>query len=216
MQLNRTRIKICGITRLEDALQAVALGVDALGFVFVPSSPRYVSMQKAQQILAQLPPFVQTVGLFMDTGAANIEQVLGNIPLDLLQFHGSEDEAFCVQWHKPYIKVVAMGDAAASALLQAEQDYASAAGLLLDSHRQGQSGGSGKVFDWAMIPTGMDKPIVLAGGLNCDNVSQAVAQVKPYAVDVSSGVEADKGIKDAKLMRQFVEGVKQGDQLKRA
>ncbi len=190
----RTRIKICGITRLQDALDAVELGVDALGFVFVKSSPRWVNNEQAAEIIHHLPPFVQTVGLFMNNSEQEVTEILQAAPLNLLQFHGDESP---------------MGGGVDPIAYAAEHE--NAVGFLLDSHAQGQSGGSGDAFDWQQIPNGMIKPLILAGGLNIDNVATAVAQVRPFAVDVSSGVEASKGVKDQQKMAKFVRGVQQGD-----
>jgi len=207
---NRTRIKICGITRLQDALDAIALGVDALGFVFVKSSPRWVNNRQAAEIIHQLPPFVQTIGLFMNNSEQEVTEILQAVPLNLLQFHGDESPQYCSSFGLPYIKAVPMGGGVDPVAYAAEHE--NAVGFLLDSHAQGQSGGSGDAFDWQQIPNGMNKPLILAGGLNIDNVATAVAQVRPFAVDVSSGVEASKGVKDQQKMAKFVRGVQQGDE----
>lgn len=211
--MSRTRIKICGLTREEDALNAVALGVDALGFVFVESSPRCVKIDQVKIIIQQLPPFVQTVGLFMNQSEQEIREVLREIPLNLLQFHGDEAPEFCVQFKMPYIKAIPMGGSADHQMdvLAYAAQHTESAGFLLDSHALGESGGSGDVFDWEKIPRGFNRPLILAGGLNLDNVCEAVRQVRPYAVDVSSGVEATKGIKDQNKMAAFVKGVRDGD-----
>ena len=207
--MSRTRVKICGFTQIEDVSNAVTLGVDALGFVFVESSPRCVKIEQVKAMIQQLPPFVQTVGLFMDQSEQEIHEVLQEVPLNLLQFHGNEASEFCAQFKMPYIKAIPMGGGVN--VLDYAAQHTESIGFLLDSHALGESGGSGDVFDWEKIPQGFDRPLILAGGLNIDNVSKAVRQVKPYAVDVSSGVEAAKGIKDQEKMAAFVRGVRDGD-----
>ncbi|MDH3325539.1 MAG: phosphoribosylanthranilate isomerase [Gammaproteobacteria bacterium] len=207
--MTRTRIKICGITRLEDALKAIELGVDALGFVFVKSSPRYISAQDAKAIINQLPPFAQTVGLFMNQPCEEVQGIVRETALNLLQFHGDESVSFCKQFDTPYIKAIPMGGGVNPVEYAAL--YSTAVGFLLDSHQKGASGGSGDKFDWESIPAGFSKPLILAGGLTVDNVESAVKQVRPYAVDVSSGVEAEKGVKAADKMKKFVRGVNLGD-----
>jgi len=207
--INRTRIKICGITRLQDAMDAASLGVDALGFVFVKSSPRWVNSSQALAIISKMPPFVQTVGLFMNNSEQEVTEILQATPLNLLQFHGDESPQYCSSFGLPYIKAIPMGggvDPVAYA-----NEHADAVGFLLDSHAKGESGGSGDAFNWDSVPNGIAKPLILAGGLNIENVASAVVQVKPYAVDVSSGVEASKGVKDLDKMAKFVRGVQQGD-----
>ena len=205
----RTRIKICGITRPEDGLAAASLGVDAIGLVFYPPSPRAVDAAAASAIIRSLPPFVTSVGLFVNAEPAAVRDILRQVPLALLQFHGDEAPDYCAAFDRPYLKAVPMGAGADVA------DYARrfdrAAGLLLDSHGGACVGGTGQGFDWSVIPAHRAKPIVLAGGLSPANVAQAVRQIRPYGVDVSSGVEAAKGVKDLHLMRMFVEGVNSGD-----
>ena len=205
----RTRVKICGITRPEDGVVAAALGVDAIGLVFYPPSPRFVTVETAQQIVAALPPFITVVGLFMNADPAAVQTVIARTPLHLLQFHGDETPGYCVQFGRPYLKAVPMG--AGAEVRDYEQRFASAAGLLLDSHGGHQMGGTGQGFDWTRIPAERDKPLILAGGLHPGNVAAAMRQVRPYAVDVSSGVETAKGIKDAELMRAFLRGVYDGE-----
>ena len=205
----RTRVKICGITRPEDGVVAAALGVDAIGLVFYPPSPRFVTVETAQQIVAALPPFITVVGLFMNADPAAVQTVIARTPLHLLQFHGDETPGYCVQFGRPYLKAVPMG--AGAEVRDYEQRFASAAGLLLDSHGGNQMGGTGQGFDWTRIPAERDKPLILAGGLHPGNVAAAIRQVRPYAVDVSSGVETAKGIKDAELMRAFLRGVYDGE-----
>ena len=208
--MQRTRVKICGITRLEDALDAVALGADALGFVFVESSPRWVKVEQVKPIIEQLPPFVQTVGLFMNQTAEFVSTILQELPLNLLQFHGDEPPDKCRMHGIPYIKALPMGGGEHPGEYAGR--YSDAIGFLLDSHKKGQSGGSGDKFDWSTVPKDLTRPLILAGGLTIDNVAAAVKQVRPYAVDVSSGVEAAKGIKDREKMAAFIRGVKQGDE----
>jgi phosphoribosylanthranilate isomerase len=205
----RTRIKICGITRVEDALEAVRLGADAIGLVFYPPSPRYVELDQAKAIVKQLPPFVTVVGLFVEQPEAYIRAVVNAVPLDLLQFHGDERESECTGYGRPWIKAIRMRETVD--LAKAGDNYAGAAGLLLDTYQAGVPGGTGQTFDWRRIPRETASRIILAGGLNPDNVEQAVRQVQPYAVDVSGGVEAAKGIKDADKMAAFIAGVKCGD-----
>ncbi|UUD64945.1 phosphoribosylanthranilate isomerase [Pseudomonas seleniipraecipitans] len=200
------RCKICGITRLEDALAAVAAGADAIGLVFYARSPRSVSIEQARSIVAGLPPFVTTVGLFVDMPQAEIEQVLAAVPLDLLQFHGDESAADCDALKRPYIKALrvrAQDDV--TALVDA---YPDARAVLLDTFVDGVPGGTGQAFDWALVPARLGKPVILAGGLTLENVAAAIAQVQPYAVDVSGGVELAKGIKDAAKVKDFVRAVR--------
>lgn len=202
----RCRVKICGITRAEDALEAARLGADAIGLVFYAASPRYIDVGVAKQIIAALPPFVTTVGLFVDANATAVANILGRIHLDLLQFHGSETAEFCAQFGLPYLKAVRMKPDLN--LLQYVSSYAGAAGILVDSYVEGVAGGTGATFDWDRIPCGMNAPLVLSGGLDAGNVGAAIAAAQPWAVDVSSGVEASKGIKDAAKMAGFIQGVR--------
>ncbi len=202
----RTRVKICGITRIEDAAAAAAAGADAIGLVFYDKSPRRVSEAHARAIVQALPPFIAKVGLFVDALPEQIRQVLETIPLDLLQFHGDETPAQCRGYGLPYIKAVRMRagiDPAAQAAL-----YRDAAALLLDSYVPDLYGGTGEAFDWKRVPREFDRPLILAGGLTPANVAAAVAQVRPYAVDVSGGVERGKGIKDAEKIAAFIEQVR--------
>jgi phosphoribosylanthranilate isomerase len=203
--MSAVRSKICGITRIEDALAAVEAGADAIGFVFYPKSPRAVSIEQAQRIIAQLPPFISTVGLFVNADRAQLKALLDVVPLDLIQFHGDETPEQCEGYGRPWIKalrVQAGDDIAASCAL-----YDKASGILLDTFVAGVPGGTGETFDWALIPKQLSKPIVLAGGLTSANVSQAIAQVRPYAVDVSGGVEMSRGIKDHDKIRAFMSAV---------
>ncbi|WP_339082400.1 phosphoribosylanthranilate isomerase [Pseudomonas sp. TMP9] len=200
------RSKICGITRIEDALAAVEAGVDAIGLVFYAPSPRCVTLQQARLIIAALPPFVTTVGLFVDASRCELGEILDAVPLDLLQFHGDETPDDCDGYHRPYIKALRVrpdDDIAAQVAL-----YKNASGLLLDTYVPGIPGGTGEAFDWSLVPDNVDKPVILAGGLTAENVAQAIAQVRPYAVDVSGGVELAKGIKAATKIRAFMQAVR--------
>ena len=202
----RTRVNICGITRARDALAASAMGVDAIGLVFYEKSPRNISIEQAAAICRQLPAFVTTVALFLDAEQSLIDRVLASVPVDLLQFHGSEEPAFCEQFSRPYIKALGMENTDRKDLISQSRAYSSARGLLLDSHAPGAAGGTGETFDWEYIPV-LDKPVILAGGLTVSNVAAAIDSVHPWAVDVSSGVESDKGIKDVDLMSAFIQEV---------
>ena len=201
----RTRVKICGITREEDALTAVRHGADAIGLVFVEASPRHVSIAQAQAAIRSLPPFIAVVGLFVDAEPSFIEQVLKEVRLDMLQFHGDETPEECQRYARPYMKAIRVRPD--TNLLQYALDYPRASALLLDAHVEGVAGGTGQRFDWSLIPADLPRPIVLAGGLNADNVAEAIKQVRPYAVDVSGGVESQKGIKDAGKIAAFMRGV---------
>lgn len=205
--MTHVRSKICGITRIEDALAAVAAGADAIGLVFYAKSPRAVDIGQARTIIAALPPFVTTVGLFVNASRCELGEILDAVPLDLLQFHGDETAAQCEGHGRPWIKALRVrpGDDLEAAC----QAYAGARGILLDTYVAGVPGGTGQAFDWSLVPAALSKPIILAGGLAADNVAEAIAQVRPYAVDVSGGVERSKGIKDAEKIRAFMEAVKQ-------
>lgn len=200
------RVKICGITNLEDALMACRHGADALGFVFYEKSPRYVSSEVANSIVSQLPPFVTPVALFVDADEALINSVISSSSRWVIQFHGSESESECFSYQRPYMKAlrVQKGDDVAALVNQ----YPSASAMLLDAYKAGVPGGTGEVFDWSLIPDGLSKPIILAGGLTPSNVAQAIKQVKPYAVDVSGGVELSKGIKSEPKVQEFISGAK--------
>jgi len=202
---SRTRIKFCGITRLSDALEAIRLGVDALGFVFYPPSPRNIEVEKAADIIRQLPAFVSSVGLFVDSSEGFIQQVLQSTGIDILQFHGNETAKQCEVYGKPYLKAVRMKPDVD--LVAVATEYTNASALLLDTYEKGLAGGTGSTFDWARIPEGITKPIILAGGLSAANVATAVQKVKPYAVDVSGGIEYSKGLKDAAKMAAFIKMV---------
>lgn len=198
----RTRVKICGFTRVDDALIAAALGVDAIGLVFYPPSPRNVSIEQAADIVQALPAFVSTVALFVDADPNWIREVLNTVAIDCLQFHGDEAAADCRLYGKRYIKAIRMRPEVSLSTLETE--YADASGLLLDAYHPGVQGGTGSGFDWERIPAQRKLPIILAGGLSPENAGLAVQQVKPYALDVSSGVESGKGIKDAQKMAEFI------------
>jgi phosphoribosylanthranilate isomerase len=196
------RVKICGITRAEDLSAACKAGADALGFVFYAQSPRHLAIDQAAALVAQLPPFVQSVGLFVDAEPAFVESVLKAVPLDLLQFHGNETPEQCRRHGRPYLKAVRMR--ADTDLVKYCVDFQDARALLLDAYVPGVPGGTGERFDWDLIPAGLPKPVVLSGGLDPDNVGLAVDAVRPWAVDVSSGVEAAPGIKDADKVMAFI------------
>lgn len=197
------RSKICGITRIEDALAAAEAGADAIGLVFYAKSPRAVNVQQAREIIRALPPFVTTVGLFVNASRCELTEILEAVPLDLLQFHGDETPADCEGYNRPYIKALRVrpGDDLEAAC----KLYANASGVLLDTYVAGVPGGTGEIFDWALVPAKLSKPVILAGGLSPANVAQAIARVKPWAVDVSGGVEQAKGIKDHARIRAFID-----------
>jgi phosphoribosylanthranilate isomerase len=206
---HRTRIKICGITREADRDAAVAAGADALGFVFYPRSPRHVPVARAAELVKRLPPFVTPVGLFVNATSEEIEAAVRAIPSLVLQFHGDETAGQCQAAGRPYLRAARM--APGVDLLDFAAPFSDAQGLLLDAHVEGYGGG-GKVFDWSLIPRNVSLPLVLSGGLNAANVADGIRQVRPWAVDVSSGVEgATKGIKDADAIRRFCEAVRQAD-----
>ena len=200
--MTAVRVKICGITRVEDALAAAAAGADAIGLVFYAGSPRAVGVEQARAIIAALPPFVTTVGLFVDAARDELAHILASVPLDLLQFHGDESAEQCEGLGRPYIKALRVR--AGDDIVARVADYPGAQGILLDAYVEGVPGGTGEAFDWSLIPQGLSKPLILAGGLRPDNVAAAVARVRPYAVDVSGGVEASKGIKDAQKVGAFI------------
>ncbi|PBP54381.1 phosphoribosylanthranilate isomerase [Pseudomonas syringae] len=203
--MSAVRSKICGITRIEDALAAAEAGADAIGLVFYPKSPRAVTVLQARAIIAALPPFITTVGLFVNASRCELNEALDAVALDMLQFHGDETPEECDGYHRPYIKAlrVKAGDDIAGVC----RTYRNARGVLLDTYVEGVPGGTGETFDWALIPDDLDKPVILAGGLTSANVAQAIAQVRPYAVDVSGGVEKSKGIKDREKILAFMSAV---------
>lgn len=204
-----TAVKICGITRPEDAFAAARYGANAIGFVFYAKSPRNVSATAAASIVARLPPFLSTVGLFVNTTPAEVRAVLDVVRLDLLQFHGEETPPFCTQFGIPYIKAARVR--ADLDLVQYARDYSTARGLILDAFVDGTHGGTGTAFDWSLVPQDLPLPVVLSGGLNAANVGQAIRRVAPWAVDVSSGVEASPGIKDAQKIAAFMKEVRSAD-----
>lgn len=203
--MTAVRVKICGFTRLSDVRAAVVAGADALGFVFAPRSKRVLTIPRAAELVTGVPAFVSRVGLFMDQDFEAVARILDQVPLNLLQFHGAEDAAFCRRFGLPYIKAVSMDSD--RAVERAGQEYTDASALLLDSHPAGGVGGTGVVFDWSLISQS-SLPLVLAGGLEPGNVRQAIERLKPWAVDVSSGVETAPGIKSEALMRKFIEEAK--------
>jgi phosphoribosylanthranilate isomerase len=201
----RTRVKICGITRPADAHAAIKSGADALGMVFYAPSSRAVTIEQAREVVASLSPFVTVVGLFVNEERERIAQILSEVRIDLLQFHGDETPQECAGHHRPYIKAIRMREGVD---LEAELNrYSQSEGLLLDTYRKGVPGGTGDSFDWDLIPAKIAGSITLAGGLDSENVTQAIEQVRPYAVDVSGGVEQEKGIKDAQKIAAFMRGV---------
>ena len=205
----KTQIKLCGFTRPEDAAQAVALGADSLGLVFYPPSPRHVSIEQAVAVCDAVGPFTSLTALFLNAEVPEIEQVLAQVPVSLLQFHGTESADFCRSFGRPYIKSVPM-----KTVVDVEaycNEYHDARGFLLDSNAAGAAGGSGSVFDWTRIPSSLLPRLILAGGLSVDNVNDAVRRVRPSAVDVSSGVESARGVKDSGMMQAFIQAVKAAD-----
>lgn len=203
--MTQTAVKICGITNCDDARAAADAGAHALGFVFCAASPRFVAPAAAGKIIHTLPPFLMTVGLFVNPGADEVERALADAPLNLLQFHGEETPEFCAQFGVPYIKAVRVQPGVD--LLQYAQRYRAARGLLLDAFVEGTHGGTGRVFDWALIPRELPLAIILSGGLNPSNVALAIERVRPYAVDVSSGVESSPGVKDVVKIAAFMKEV---------
>lgn len=208
-RITRTRIKICGLTREQDVLVVAHSGADALGLVFYEKSPRHVSVQQAEKLARTVPPFVTLVGLFVNPSVDYVREVLAKVSLDMLQFHGEETPEFCRQFGKPYLKAIRVK--AGVDLIQCASRYAGAQGLLLDAFVEGTQGGTGESFDWALIPHDLPLPVILSGGLHAGNVAAAIRLVRPYAVDVSSGVEAAKGIKDAAKIAAFINEVKRAD-----
>ncbi len=206
----RTRVKICGITREQDALDAIQLGADAVGLVFYPPSPRAVTIEQAAEIVRRLPPFVTVVALFVDASREDITATLDQVRIDLIQFHGNETLADCRGYNRPWIKAVRMREN--TDLYAIKKRYPSASALLLDAYQAGKPGGTGAIFDWSRIPIDIAPSIILAGGLSAENIESAIQQVKPYAVDVSGGVEQSKGIKDPNKIAAFMCGVKSANQ----
>jgi phosphoribosylanthranilate isomerase len=204
----RTRVKICGITRTEDARAAAEAGADAIGLVFYPPSPRFLSVERAREIRDALPPFVQSVALFVNADAAQVAQVIGRVHPGVLQFHGEETPQYCAQFGLPYLKACRVAQGVD--LVKYLRPFSTASGWLLDAHVE-EYGGVGARFDWALVPGSLERPLVLSGGLTRDNVGSAVRRVRPWAVDVSSGVESAKGIKDAARIAAFIAEVRNAD-----
>ncbi|MEY3788653.1 MAG: hypothetical protein RLZ75_2860, partial [Pseudomonadota bacterium] len=204
----RTRVKICGFTRIEDAVYAAQNGVDAIGLVFYPPSPRHIEIEQAIKIVNALPAFTTVVALFVDEQEAQIRKVLAQVPIDCIQFHGDEPAKTCRIYGKRYIKAVSMKDNIDIDALVHE--YYDAAGLLLDAYHPDAKGGTGNQFDWELIPKHCSLPMILAGGLDETNAKQAIQTVRPYALDVSSGVEVNKGIKDSLKIAAFIKQVNEG------
>lgn len=216
-----TAIKICGLTRCSDIETAVCAGAGAIGFVFYAPSPRFISTDCARELCNNIPPFVSRVGLFVNAEPELVKKVLSSVPLSLLQFHGDESPDYCEQFERPYIKAVrfaidtkdlsnrhASQQEASDRFKQIVDSHSNASGFLLDAFHEGAYGGTGKTFDWGLIPEGIQRPIILAGGLNEQNVAEAIQKVQPYAVDVSSGVEAgEPGIKDPEKIKNFIQSV---------
>jgi phosphoribosylanthranilate isomerase len=201
-----TRIKCCGMTRVDDALFAAQLGADAIGVVLTARSKRQVSLAQAKTIVDAMPPFVSTVALCMDEEAEFVRAIIETVRPSLLQFHGEESDDWCAQFGHPYLKAIAMSEGASA--LPRLRAYPRAAGLLLDGHGLGEAGGSGKSFDWSLMPHDLQQPLILAGGLTSANVQAAIRVARPWAVDVASGIESSPGIKDRGKMRDFVEAVR--------
>jgi len=209
MKTTRVRSKICGITRPEDAIAAVEAGADAIGLVFYEPSPRYVTIERAKQICDSVPAFVSIVALFVDAEPEYIQKVCVELPVTLLQFHGSEEAEQCEGFGIPYIKAVSVRQR--QDVLNAELAHPNAKGILVDTYKQGVAGGTGETFDWSILPDNCEKALILAGGLNPQNIRSAIEKVKPYAVDVSGGVETAKGIKSSQLINQFIQEVSSGN-----
>jgi len=205
----RTRVKICGITRLQDAELAQALGADSLGFVFVPASKRYIAAETALGIVKTVSPFVTCVGLFLNADAKEVRHALSLMPSMMPQFHGSESPEYCDQFERPYLKAVGVGGGMPTAAMLSE--FRLCSGFLFDSNAPGELGGTGHVFDWAKLSGKFERPLILAGGINVHNVTRAIKEVAPHAIDISSGVEIQKGIKDPVAMQSFMSAVSKAD-----
>ncbi|HEY5849358.1 MAG TPA: phosphoribosylanthranilate isomerase [Lysobacter sp.] len=210
MSAEHTRIKFCGMTRSEDIGEASRMGVDLIGLVFAGRSTRRLGIARAAALRTDIPDGIEAVALFMDNTAAEVSEVVTQVRPSLLQFHGDEDEAFCQSFGLPYLKAIAMGGEDGQGINWVAR-YPGATALLLDSHAAGGAGGTGRTFDWSRIPSQLGKPFLLAGGIKSDNVFDAVRAVRPWGVDVSSGIESAPGIKDAVRMRRFVEEVRRAD-----
>jgi len=205
----RTRVKICGIREAAHARVAAEAGADAIGFVFYGPSPRYVQAKEAAPIAASLPPYVSAVGLFVDAPEEDVRAVLERVPLDLLQFQGDETADFCARFGKPFVRAVRVAEG--TDLLEYARRFSAAKALLLDAHAPGIPGGTGRMFDWSAIPPGLPIPLILSGGLDAENVGRAVREVRPWAVDVSSGVESGRGVKDPRKIVEFIRSVRRED-----
>jgi phosphoribosylanthranilate isomerase len=203
-----TRIKICGLTRPQDLEAAIRMGADAVGFVFYPPSPRYLSLAQARELALRVPPFVTRVGLFVNADQQQVRDTLAEVELDLLQFHGEEDADYCAQFGLPYVKAARVRPGVD--LLEFAHIYTTAQGILLDAWVDAY-GGAGQAFDWSLIPSNLPVPMILSGGLQADNIGEAIVKIKPWAVDVSSGVESAKGIKDADKIAAFIAAVRTAD-----
>ena len=200
------KIKICGLTDPENSKQIASLDIHAIGLVFFNESPRAVSIEQANEIIQEIPPFINKVGLFVNANSNFVDQVLNSVNIDTIQFHGDESSSDCSQFQMPFIKAIRMREG--TNLLSQAEEFSSASGLLLDSFEEDSYGGTGKSFDWNLIKNNLDLPIILAGGLNKDNVMSAIEKTQPYAIDISSGVEVDKGIKDIGKTKEIIEIVK--------
>lgn len=206
MVIPMTKVKICGFTNSENAREAAIAGVDAIGLVFYDKSPRNVDIQRAREIVAALPPFINRVGLFVNANPSFIDEVLCEVPLDTLQFHGDEEVVDCTQYQMPFIKSLRV--TSKTNLDQIAEHFSDASALLLDSYNPNSYGGTGEIFDWSLARVKINLPIILAGGLNSENVSEAISQVNPYAVDASSGVESSPGMKDIDKILAFIQSVR--------
>ena len=206
MVIPMTKVKICGFTNSKNARDAAIAGVDAIGLVFYDKSPRNVDIQKAREIVAALPPFINRVGLFVNANPSFIDEVLCEVPLDTLQFHGDEEVVDCTQYQMPFIKSLRV--TSKTNLDQIAEHFSDASALLLDSYNPNSYGGTGEIFDWSLARVKINLPIILAGGLNSENVSEAISQVNPYAVDASSGVESSPGMKDIDKILAFIQSVR--------
>jgi phosphoribosylanthranilate isomerase len=209
MSPQRTRVKICGIRETAHARVAAEAGADAIGFVFYGPSPRFVQADEAAPIAKSLPPYMSAVGLFVDASEAEVRAVLDRVPLDLLQFQGEESPEFCARFGKPFVRAVRMVEG--TDLLEYAHRFSGAKALLVDAHAPGLPGGTGRTFDWSVIPPGLPIPLILSGGLDADNVGRAVREVRPWAVDVSSGVESARGVKDPRRIVEFIRSVRRED-----